>query len=710
MYQAKVAIEQADDPGTIEISAEGGLGISTQPINFEAVPIAPTVEQPIKEAPTLLQGATHSALDTGQLGTKWYNFKTIEIKGNPTVEWTHLSINPFSAASLRKPGESISLPWRRNVWTTGSNENGYIVQLVIQANVPRPPQISGILEIIDSGLASSRYLVSFGTRVEIPIMIQNLAGEYKSTTRPRFWSNPWVKTDESINLCRYRLIAINRTADISNIKVSIQLRVGYSRFNVTRKPFSTGTTTLDDVLDTLRVVMQNTVSWGQFLKETLHKVDLPRTQPSPQVKPVEQAKPWLGKELSNGFYMGDDNEWHKLPENWQEEADFAESGHPSASEFITPFIGDRPEAYTVQDDIGQDEEINLDDFPIMVFDGHIDLQDGESDIFNIVLNLPNIPDKLEYNPENPITQKFERFANIIPKIKGGYGPVIGTYTFNFRLPTTAAGTVEHVCIPGDMSEEVAVRLFALSSLASLAGTAFSAIGGPLINGVVNTAAPLISGVTHALGGKVAGTLADTAISAVKGVANAVSLSPAQTAIQGSAPNAIAGDIPISRFVQFVKYVKDNFERDPVFPILTIKLRQFYEDGKLKTGQLPLSVFLSMKDSIKIERNIFDRSIYPLADDYEPDLWIPIDRIPYVLETFIRHDNTFKKDTVQSRNFIKFIKLIDEQLNTNLRTKGRINISAVLRIRDDLVKTLDPNEYFRQSKLFRMCNINAKSSI
>lgn len=685
--------------GTTEVEAEGGSSIKAQDISEESVPIAPAVETAVAETPVELDGVTASAIDIGYLGSKWYDYMNIELRGEPTLTWTTVTVDPYKDVSLRKAGESMSLPWRRNVWSTGSNINGYITQLVCQINIPRPPQISGVLEVMDSLRASSRYLINFGSRVEVPIVLAQLSGDHTSTTKPRQWTNPWVRTDNSANTFRYRLIAINRTAEIANLNVRVMLRPAYARFNVPRKPIAGTSIALDSFLTTLYKVCTNSENFKRWMSDAERRLTplttSTTTTTTSTVPPPAESQPSADQNYHNTRRK---YEHYRVPQG-EFQADFGEQGLTDNTNFITPLIGERPEQFSVEPDVGVEEDINLDAFPVLCYSGEIDI----GKITSIPIDLAKIIDKFDDSgAENPITQKFYRFANIIPKGNGAFGPVIGNYTVHFRLPTSVAGEVLHNCLPGDMQDEVALRIFGLSSLASIAGTAFSAIGGPLLNGIVNTAAPILSGAVNAIGGKALGGLADVGINAIKGITNSILPTPGQAAVQGGATNAISGDLPISRYPQFVKYVKKNFEENPIFPTLMLELRNFYEDGKLKTGKVPVSVFANMRNCINVERSLFDRTVYPTLEQAETDVFLPLDRIPFVFEHFIRHSKTFDEGSEQNINFKRFITYTDEQLKASLLSKERLNVSSMMRIKSNSFAPGTASELLRHTKLFKMC--------
>lgn len=586
----KIVYEHGEDDDN-EVTAEGGKLVSDLEYSKVGIPVAPMIEEPAEEVQLPSSDMAFAKKDTGHLSTKWYPFATIELS-DEVNGWQKVTIDPYTSSVLSKAGESMSLPWRRFVWTTGTTDLGYMRSLVIQINIPRPPQISGVLEVKDSANSSSIHLIEFGGKVEIPLIPEKWNG--LNTRLPRYWLNPWLRTDESAVSFYYRVAAFNRTSDIANLNIRVLVRPGYSNFEVPIKP---------------KPVVDNKISQLARNCRQLIRVE----------------------------------EHGSLPE---ESASYVVNPHS----FITPSTGHTGEQFNLHDSLGDSEEIELDEFPVLVFDGEIPV----GKVTAIPINLATINDLDWEDAENAISQKFERFAHIIPKSAGGFGPVVGNYTIGLRLPTSIAGQIVHNCLPGDMVDQAMTRVFGLSSLLGIAGSAISSVGGPLVNGIINTTAPILSGAAHAIGGDVLGGVADAAL----GVASSIFSGRTKENVS-VAPNAISGDIPISRFVEMVKYVKENYDQDSVFPTLLIEPKNFYGEtlGALKS--IPIQVFANMRNA-KVERNIFDRSVYPVVEP-NPTIRIAPEHFPRILEAFASNRHASNESTVQNLWLKKFI--------ITLRNKG-----------------------------------------
>uniref|UniRef100_A0AAU7L154 VP4 protein n=1 Tax=Zeugodacus cucurbitae nora virus 4 TaxID=3159470 RepID=A0AAU7L154_9VIRU len=605
--------EQADN----EVTAEGGKLVGELIYDKAAIPVAPIVEQeaaqPEVPAPTV---ATRKN-DTGHLATKWYDFVKISLGTPVDMKWTILTIDPYNNVTLSRDGESMVLPWKRNVWTTGNQKLGYVRTMVAQLNIPRPPQISGILEVKDSTNNSSISLVEFGGKVDIPLIPTVLNGLKTSTTLPRHWLNPWMRTAESKVELAYRIVAFNRTSDIANLNVSVLLRPGDSQFQLPMKPDNKVDTRHIELVDLLMAQYNQLVVRGE--EQSALPVETPPELPNP-------------------------------------------------SQFITPMTATTPEEYTLHSELGETENLELDEFPVLVYKGDIPVDE----VTSIQLDLAKIYDFAWDGEENAISQKFKRFAHLIPKDAGGFGPVIGNYTVTVNLPTGVAGRIVHNCLPGDCVDLAVARIFGLKSLLGIAGSAVSAIGGPLFNGLVNTAAPILSGAAHAIGGNVVGGLADAAL----GVAQDI-LTPKEKEQPSANPSSISGDIPISRFVEMLKYVKENYESNPVFPTLLVEPQNFINNTLTKLTKIPIEVFANMRN-VKVERNLFDRTVVPIVKEGElPDLVIPNHAFGYIMRDFLQHKRVFSPGTKQNIHFKQFLTVLEQR-----NTRGFITLSQIIAVPND----------------------------
>lgn len=617
-------IQQSDN----EVTAEGGKLITDFIYDKSAIPLAPEVETQAEKPELPAQSVAQQKNDTGHLATKWYDYKKLTLSSPNNFDWQVLTIDPYNDVILNQNGEALVLPWKRNVWTTGSQAIGYMRSLVAQINIPRPPQISGVLEVKDSINASSITLIEFGGKAEIPLIPTVFNG--LSATLPRHWLNPWMRTAESKVQIVYRIVAFNRTSDIADLDISLLLRPGDSQFQLPQKPDNNLLPVEPDL------VQQVTDYFASPLRNTNLLPFVEGIQQS-----LQEHKPQ---------HLADPNV------------------------YITPAIAHTAEQYSVHTELGNEEDIELDEFPVLVFKGDIPVDE----VTSIQLDLAKIYDFAWDAEENAISQKFKRFAHIIPKTAGGFGPVIGNYTITANLPTGVAGRIVHNCLPGDSVDLAVSRIFGLKSLLGIAGSAVTAIGGPLLNGLVNTAAPVLSGAAHAIGGNVVGGLADAAL----GLASNI-LTPKQKEQPSANSNAISGDIPISRFVEMVKFVEQNYKDNPIFPTLLVEPQNFITNALTKLEKIPIEVFANMRN-VKVERNIFDRTVVPIVEEDEPDVIIPTQAFGYILRDFLQHKRAFVPGTRQNVYFKQFLSTIIRRRNDNFVTLKEITQQPIT---EDLVITL-----------------------
>lgn len=539
------------DVQNVEVQAEGASTlVDAQPANISTVVTTPQVDVPVEKQKNAGPGKAQTRKNqTGALNARFWPVTRITVGESASLTWQTITINPYT---LSTRGESFNLPWRRNLWTGGSNSMGYLTTIIVQVITSRPPQVSGMIEFKDSTRGpSTRYHVELGGRIEFPVMI----GVIANPVRPRHWNTPVVRTNESTVTIRYRLIAFNRTSDIADVTVNVNARPGHSTFHTPIKPKPRATSAFAQLAEDLEVLR----------------------------------------------FESDDND------------------------YIAPPAGDEPEQGDV-DDYDQEDNIDQDDYWIRAWEGS--LIPGVP--VAIPLNFSVIEDVSTFSDESTINQKFARFGHILPR-DGDLGPHLGDYVIHTRLPTGVAASLAHVCLPDDVTDEVATRIFGLSGILDVATSALSALGGPLISGVVNTVPNLISGVVgNLLGGKPADTQQS----------------------ESSEPAAVGGKIPIARFLQFLKPVAENLIEDPSFATLLLGITDLLSsDSTRAVTAIPVAVMVKMRSNV--ERNLYNRTITPLSS-IENRVVIPQDRFSYIVEEFGYVDATFRENTRQNISFKKFM--------------------------------------------------------
>lgn len=528
---------------------------------------------------------------TGVLNATWFPWKNVTINGSDRGEWKELSYNPYTD---RRRGENPSLPFQRNAWASGSRKKGYVSTIDIKFAIPRAPQISGIVEIYDSNNSSSRIFLQYGETKEMTLMPKNFAIVPASPVR--YANNPWLKVDEcSVNF-RYRLLAYNRNGDIADLQLTMMVRIGETVFQGPRKP-------------------RNTQGLIEFQ--------------------------WLFDQIDETF---DCLELHCDSEELRENiSDLmlkmdVDSDHINATNYVAPMAGDIGEIGETNETHGLNETLDQDEFAVEVFRGTIPV--GEE--IAIPLNLPVVVDSFGDGINNPITQKFERFAHIQPTRKGAFGPSIGTYVIKVRLPTDVAGDIHHILLPQDMNDEAVLHIFGLSSILSMATAALQPVGGALLSGALNAGRNILSDL---IGNLIGG----------------IDSSKAPKEQPTATPNVFGGSFDLSRFINFLKPVVENEMRDPTMGTLLVAAKDFFSSlsGRALT-EIPISVIMRM-DAHETERTIYNRATNAF-DDPVNEIWIPKDRYRYIIQQFVANPNTFVIGSKQNTMFTKFMLTLEDHEN------------------------------------------------
>lgn len=548
------------------------------------------VERAAKPASKPKARTSAAKSQTGVLNATWFPWKNVTINSGDVGVWKSLSYNPYTD---RRKGESPSLPFQRSSWASGSRKKGYVTTIDIKFAIPRAPQISAIIEIYDSANSSSRIFLQYGETKEMTMIPKNFA--VVPTSPVRYANNPWLKVNEcSVNF-RYRLLAINRNGDIADTQLTMMVRVGETVFQAPRKPRKTTGLVefqwlfnqIDDTFDCLELHCDS-----EDNRESINNLMLEMD---------------VGTDIIN------------------------------STNYIAPMAGDIGEIGETNETSGLNETLDQDEFAVEVFRGTIPI--GEE--VAIPLNLSVVEDYFGEGINNPITQKFERFAHIQPTREGVFGPSIGTYVIKVRLPTDIAGDIHHVLLPQDMNDEAVLYTFGLSSILSMATAALQPVGGALISGALNAGRNILGNlVSNLLGGE--------------------DSSKAPKEQPTATPNIFGGSFDLSRFINFLKPVAENEVKDPTMGTLLVAAKDFFSSltGRALT-EIPISVIIRM-DAHETERTIYNRASDAL-DNPINELWIPKDRYSYIAQQFVANPNTFVIGSKQNTMFTKFILTLEDHL-------------------------------------------------
>lgn len=398
--------------------------------------ITTLVEKPAAKAQKPRTNTAMTKNQTGVLNATWMNWRQVTLDSATIGVQQELTLNPYN---FDQKGESFNKAWKRNVWHSGNAFKGYVSTVDIKIAIPRPPQISGLVEIYDSNNSSSRTIIAFGETKEISLIPRHFAN---TPLKPvRYANNPWLRTNECSVTMVYRILVINRTADIADVRIQLMARPGGSVFSAPTKPKPT----------------------------------------------VPRNLRWLGRRIDLQHEVLDLH------------CDSGEESHNvDTTHYIAPMAGDMCEAGENNATDGFDEHLDQDEFWVQVWSGMVPV--GQQ--IAVPINLSLISDGLGDGLINPINEKFERFAHIQPTSAGVFGPSVGSYQIKARLPTDVVVDIHHLMLPADMNDEVVVAVFGLSSILAMATGALQPLGGAFLTGAVNAGRNIVSNLVSKLVGGV----------------------------------------------------------------------------------------------------------------------------------------------------------------------------------------------------------------
>lgn len=583
------------DNGT-ELNADGG----STPVQMEETlasdeSINPDNQKQQEDKKTLIENKKTTKNQVNAPNRRWYPWKEITFGVGDVNKEVTLEFDPYT---FSQKGEGFNLAWKRQKFMSGSrNGTGYVRGVETRWVFSRPAQISGVLELTDSTNISSRKLQSFSEIAFMPMV----PVRHNSDAPPlnvRDFTSTWIKTDQSLFRMKYKLVAFNRVAEIADIKVKVYVRPGSVAFNGVTKPAPRQPSVLE--------------SLGKFLQEDY-----------PVVFNMDDrgSEDWDDTVYNVTHEMSKIKLQNRFEENMNHMAPVAIEGCEEGE---------------IDHSVFQEDDLDQDDFPVELVRGIL----TEDETIGIKIDPFVATDLATIGVENTVNQPFERFMHIIPQGEGAWGPTIGEYTVHTRLPTNLAAAIEHVCLPDDVIEESALRIFGIGSILGMAGSALSSIGGPLLGGLVNTVPKLIGDVLG-LGGD------------------------PEKQQPSKEPVSLSGEVPIPRWLQMLKPIAENLLNDGIGSTLLLKARDF------STGmeELPFSVFFNQM--MKRERSVFDREITPLNSFVNKGVYIPRDRIEYVVSQFGYDYRTFQQGTKQSINFSKLMKYLA------LRNIGAMYVNDIL---------------------------------
>jgi len=518
----------------------------------------------------------------GAQNSRWVKFQSFSVNLND-INTDHTIL--ISPKDFRKGGESMSQPYRAHVWCAGDEGKGYAQFIRVKITSTKPTATSATFELVDSINNSDRSFYQLGDIQEFSLQATTFSNIDK-IGKIRVVNSPYIKTQDLVCALRWKLLSQNRTDDIQEIFFTVWVKPGSVRFSAPYKPkkpiaIVSPKRLFTDLSGTEKVLK---------ICDLLEKVNLQMitNQGYCEGDEYEYSDP---KELA---------EYEEFLSNLAKESDFddiynkyiAEGRSPfeaeqfALSEYtINPPASEEPETGEVALGPETREDITTNEFWTLIFSGMVPVDT----ITEIPLNLAAIKDLAGDGDGslNQITQIFERFAHVIPKDGGDFGPTIGSYSIKIRLPTDEVVDLEHLALPGDMLDEV-LKLRIFGKLLSMGATAITSIGGPLLNAGFHTATSVASGMINALGG-----------------------GASSKDIQSESSTVPSGRIPLSRYMQFLKPNAINELEDPVFGSLLLNLRNSVASTPAvkEIKEVKVEVYIRM-DSFDVERNVFDTQAIP----------------------------------------------------------------------------------------------------
>lgn len=417
------------------------------------------------EAVSVTPGASLESSSVGTIAPKPTTNKRKQVKGNQTgahankwAIWKKFTLKAseigktqeiiFMPSDLDKgKGESLTLPYRRNIFYTDDQTSGYTAGFAFKMISNRAPYMAGLIEIAEPEPGQQWMHVIGSTATEF-------------TARPSFHSyyhimempqvnSPWLKCKgQAAHRFYLTLRQLNMTDEKADITVSILVRPGNNTFQVPIKP--------------------------KRKPKFIASASLPRT--------VE--------ELSSADVLRICDDIRKVALQMEDESSVMSIADGFDPESIQVAGAEAPEEGEVEN-IGECEDLDQDSQWVCI--GTFEAEVGKP--FAIPLNLNESPDVFG-NGVSPIAQKFSRFSTIVPQGRSDFGPTVGEYRIVAHLPATLVANIAHVALPADINEEAAGFIFGLENILSIAGSAISSVGGSVLNGAINTVSDIVNGLIH----------------------------------------------------------------------------------------------------------------------------------------------------------------------------------------------------------------------
>lgn len=589
-----VARFQADnDQGAAGVigDEQEGSPVETTPISDDVTVTAPP--EVITAESTSSVGKTTPVKDnTAAIQQKFILLSRTRLSQADVGVAKTFAIQPATRSEL---GEGLGLPWRRNVWTLGSFSGGYTTSLEYKVESASMPGIAGqvlLQPTLGSGIdfIGERVWHQLGgepTTIKVPY-----TAHIASAGRlPRDLNRPVILASQAVASMSMTLYAMNRNTTEDSLEVTVWGRPGDAQFHTPVKARRAPTTTSQArarlaVSNGTAMTAKDINAIGTILQNI--RLDVPEAR-----------------------FQADD--------------DAGTSAHslvPVSAEF--PVQGEvGPEYLFDQDEISQDDFwIEL---PPVVLNG--------STISVVPYSLIGMEDVQGAGGLNPWEERATRFACMRPTRFGNMGPAFGTYKLVARLPTTCTADIAHVAIPADMAADIATRLFGLDSLLSIAGSALTSIGGPLLSGAIDTIGNVVKDVP------IIGNIASGIKDVLGGILGGSSKTDEPATPKQENYPSIDGLLQMARHFEFLRTNDSDIASNDAFGNLLLQLQNTMGLPTNTAGEPTMSVrpFMNMGNMAEWARSVFDRSVLPTRNARFA-LMIEIPEVGYLLTRLVEQEN------------------------------------------------------------------------
>ena len=560
--------EQMMEDSNTEVTP-GGLGDAAEP--GSSLVGTPSLEEPTSTEATIPkeigQPAEHKAPkvpdQTSSLNQKWHKLTSLTFAfENEVGTFKEVRVIP---STISGKGEGLFRPFRRNVFCAPSRKGDQLRGLEFKIVSNRAPSFAGVIQV--RTVTTSRFSsgdVYYHTVGGEPTIFSDyghpFVAESNSGSDQRAIISPWRKASTWSSSFDVRLLCLNYIQERTSLTITIFVRPGGMRFSVPIKPKARPNAGSQAIMDGMRASIDR-ISQALF---RLHQED---------EEPIQAQEQMMEDPATEG-----------------ESAEIAPTGTSSGYAGLAEPIPVNAE------DSG---DLSQDIYWVRI--GDVLLQ--ENTPTGVTLRLPAVIDVNGAGDENTITERFSRFTDITPTRQGLYGPVAGKWAVKLRPPANMTFDIESVCLPPELNEEAATRIFGLDSILSIAGSAINSLGGSLLGGAINT-------VGNALGGIIGGPVGGIVSNVLGGVlGGGTSSQEATTSETTPAPEKdaqlITGDINFSRFLEFFKSFDGSEDNEPAWPTLLLNLVNLLGSVALRADGIPATVYIRM-DSVQCTRAAWER--------------------------------------------------------------------------------------------------------